>query len=103
MKVSSRSVVYRVQCDCNSPKKYNGETKVGIKKRMCQHYQLINKLDTKSEMVQHIEETRYQCLFSTEQAFMLEQEKNWCKRQVKETIYSLINHSTNKHDNLNEA
>jgi hypothetical protein len=103
MKVQSKSVVYQLQCDCNPPKIYNGETKVGIKNRMKQHFQLINKLDNKSEMVQHIEENRYQCLFNTEQAFILQQEKNWNKRRIKEAIYSLVNNSINKHDNLIEA
>jgi hypothetical protein len=70
---------------------------------MHQHFQLINKLDNKSEMVQHIEEKRYQCLFNTEQAFMVKQEKNWSKRKIKEAIYSLVNNSINKHDNLIEA
>ncbi|CAF4373234.1 unnamed protein product [Rotaria sp. Silwood2] len=103
MKIQSKSVVYQVQCDCNPPKIYNGETKVGIKKRMHQHYQLINRLDNKSEMVQHIEENRYQCLFNTEKAFIIEKEKSWSRRKVKESIYSLINDSINKHDNLSEA
>jgi hypothetical protein len=103
MKIQSKSVVYQIQCDCDPPKIYNGETKVGIKNRMQQHFQLINKLDNKSEMVQHIEENRYQCLFNTEQAFIVEQEKNWNKRRVKEAVYSLVNNSINKHDNLIEA
>ncbi|CAF1340803.1 unnamed protein product [Rotaria sp. Silwood1] len=103
MKVPSKSVVYQFQCECNPPKIYNGETKVGIKKRMHQHFQLINKLDNKSEMVQQIEETLNQCLFNTEQVFIVEQEKSWNKRRIKETIYSLINDSINKHDRLSEA
>ncbi|CAM4845408.1 unnamed protein product [Rotaria magnacalcarata] len=103
MKSQSRSVIYQVQCDCNPPKIYNGETKVGLEKRMHQHYQLINRLDNKSEMVQHIEKNRYQCLFNTEKAIVIEQEKSWNKRKIKESIYSLINESINKHDNLSEA
>ena len=103
IKNESKSVIYQIECDCNPPKIYNDETKVGIKTRMQQHFQNINKLDNKSEMVQHIEQNRYQYLFNTNQAFILEQEKQWNKRKTKETIYSLINNSINKCDNIDQA
>ena len=54
-------------------------------------------------MVQHMEGNRFQCLFDTEQSFIVDQEKKWNKRRVKESIYFIINDSINKHDNLNEA
>jgi hypothetical protein len=103
MKTPSKSIVYQVQCDCNPPKIYNGETKVGLKKRMGEHFQLINKLDSKSEMVQHIEQNRFQCLFNTDHAIIVEQEKNWAKRKIKESIYSSINEAVNKCITLSEA
>jgi uncharacterized protein YifE (UPF0438 family) len=103
VKVSSKYVLYQIQCDCNPPNISNGETKVANKKGMYQHFQLIKELDNKSEMVQNIEEKRYQCLFNNEQAFMAEQEKNWKKRKIKEAIYALVNNSINKHDNLIKA
>ena len=95
--------MYQVQCDCDPPNVYNGETKVGLTKRMGEHFHLINKLDTKSEMVQHIEKNKFQCLFNTDNAIIVEQEKNWCKRKVKESIYSSINEAVNKRDTISEA
>ena len=103
LKTTSRSVIYQVTCDCNPPKIYNGETKIGLESRMKQHFKLINDLDEKSEMVQHIKENNYQCLFHTDQAFVIGHEKNWRKRRVKETIYSQLNQSINKRGELSEA
>lgn len=39
MKPESKSIVYQMECECGVI--YNGETKVGIKKRMQQHEVLI--------------------------------------------------------------
>jgi len=97
-KIPSWSILYQIEYDCKQPKIYNGEIKVEIKKWMKQHFTLINDLDNKSEMFQHIKETvspmfiwHWSCLC------IAEQEKNWNKRRIKETIYSLINESINKH------
>ncbi|CAF1545313.1 unnamed protein product [Adineta ricciae] len=103
MKAQSKSVVYQIQCDCDPPSIYNGETKKGLETRIKQHYSLISNEDTRSEMVQHQKENNNQCLFDTNNAFIIDQEKTWTKRRLKEAIYSKINKSINKHDDINEA
>ncbi len=62
---------------------------MGNKKRMHRTFQLINRLNDKSGMVQHIEEKRYQCLFNTDQAFIIEQEKNYYRKN-ETTDYKLL-------------
>ncbi|CAF1290674.1 unnamed protein product [Didymodactylos carnosus] len=100
LKEPSKSVIYQIQCSCDPPQIYNGETKVGIDNRMKQHFRLINNDEEKSEMVQHQQQNRYQCLFDTDNAFIVEQEKNWRKRRLKEAIYSKVNKSVNEHDDI---
>ena len=71
----SKSVIYKILCECKV--QYVGETKIGLEQRMCQHYQLIEKDsdETKSEMVQHHKEKRWQCLFDPSNAVILDVEK----------------------------
>ncbi|CAF5009225.1 unnamed protein product, partial [Rotaria sp. Silwood1] len=102
MKVMSNSVIYQIPCDCG--KTYIGQTKVGIKNRMKQHYKSItDDKDTKLEMIKHHQDMKYQCLFDVDKAFIKEEEKDYWKRRIKETIYSKLNKSINKHDTINEA
>jgi predicted GIY-YIG superfamily endonuclease len=100
VKRNSKSVIYQIKCECG--KIYNGETKIGLENRIKQHEKLINKneIDSKSEIVQHHYEKKHQCSFNTKQAFMIENEINWKKRRIKETLYSNINQSINKRDDL---
>ena len=72
---------------------------------MCQHYQLIEKDsdETKSEMVQHHKEKRWQCLFDPSNAIILDVETDRRKRLLKESIYSDVFQSINKRIILNDA
>jgi hypothetical protein len=54
-------------------------------------------------MIKHYQDMKYQCLFDVDEAFIIEEEKDYWKRRIKETIYSKINQSINKHDIINEA
>ncbi len=56
---------------------------------MHQNFQRINRLNDKSGMVQHIEEKHYQCLFNADQAFIIEQEKNYYSKN-ETTDYKLL-------------
>ncbi|CAF1126020.1 unnamed protein product [Adineta steineri] len=103
LKTQSKSIIYQIQCNCNTPSIYNGETKKGLETRTKQHSSMINNDDKKSEMVQHHRNNNYQCLFNTKNAFIIDQEKNWQKRRIKEALYSKINKSINKHDDISEA
>lgn len=79
--------------------------KVGLEKRMKQHEKLIEK-DTKevhSEMVQHYHEKKWQCMFDPSKAKLIDVERDYKKRKIKETIYSNIINSINKHDELDGA
>ena len=69
---------------------------------MQQHHQVMIKLDNKSEMVQHIVEN-HRCSFNMNQAIITEQEKNWNRRRVKETVYTRMYESINKYNNLRAA
>ena len=102
MKPQSKSNIYQITCDCGAV--YNGETKVGFQQRISQHRKAIEKDEetSLSEMVQHHHEKRYQCLFDTENAFIIDSEVNRHKRRVKEAIYSNINGSINRRDDIDK-
>jgi hypothetical protein len=44
-----------------------------------------------------------QCLFDTNDAFIIDEEKYYWKRRTKEAIYSIISQSINTHDEINAA
>jgi uncharacterized FlaG/YvyC family protein len=103
IKPQSKSVVYQIECECGSI--YNGETKVGLETRSKQHIQTIKKddKDTSSEMVQHHHQKRRQCLFNPQSSFIIDNDTDYRRRRIKESIYSEINRSINKHDNIDVA
>jgi predicted GIY-YIG superfamily endonuclease len=102
MKTQSNSVIYQIPCECG--KTYVGQTKVGINNRMKQHYKTItDDKDRNLEMIKHHQDMRYQCLFDIDKAFIIEEEKDYWKRRIKETIYSKISQSINTYGTLNEA
>lgn len=103
IKTQSKSVVYKIPCDCGAS--YVGETKIGSDKRMNQHRKLIEKDDKEahSEIVQHQHSTRWQRMFDTSKGVIIDNEIDYRKRKIKETVYSNINQSINKHDKLNDA
>ena len=103
LKVPSKSVIYQIPCSCKQT--YVGQTKVGIDKRMKQHSKTLNDNEdnSKSEMVKHFQEKKFQCIFDTNDAFIIDEEKDYWKRRTKEAIYSIINKSINTHDEINAA
>ena len=103
LKVPSKAVIYQIPCSCKQT--YVGQTKVGIDNRMKQHSKTINdnEDDSNSEMVKHFQEKKFQCLFDTNGAVIIEEEKDYWKRRTKEAIYSIISESINTHDEINEA
>ncbi|CAF3315909.1 unnamed protein product [Rotaria socialis] len=103
LKVPSKSVIYQIPCSCKET--YVGQTKVGIDNRMKQHSKAINdnENNSNSEMVKHFQEKKFQCLFDTNDAFIIEEEKDYWKRRTKEAIYSIISESVNTHDEINAA
>ena len=42
-------------------------------------------------------------MFNPNMAFIIENEANYRKKKIKETVYSTINNSVNKHDNTDSA
>ena len=103
IKPSEKSIIYQIECNCGSI--YNGETKVGLEARSKQHTKMIEKDDqsTSSEMVQHHHQKRWQCMFDPTTSFPIDNEINYRKRKIKEAIYSTVNNSINKHDNIDTA
>ncbi|CAF1215941.1 unnamed protein product [Rotaria sordida] len=103
LKVPSKSVIYQIPCSCKQT--YVGQTKVGIDNRMKQHSKTINdnENNSNSEMVKHFQEKKFQCLFDPNDAFIIEEEKDYWKRRTKEAIYSIISESVNTHDEINAA
>jgi predicted GIY-YIG superfamily endonuclease len=104
IKSKSKSIIYQMECNCNAI--YNGETKVGLEKRMKQHEKSINKKKdskTSSEIIQHHKNKSDQCRFNPSKAFAIDNEIDFKKRRIKESIYSIINNSINKRDQLNES
>ena len=99
----SKSIVYQIECSCQSI--YNGETKVGLKNRMKQHTKIINNKsnEQRSEIVQHHTNNMNNCKFDPEKGFIIDNEINPRKRKIKETIYSIINESINKHDIIHDG
>ena len=102
MKPQSKSHIYQIPCDCGAV--YNGETKVGFHQRMAQHKKIIEKDEDnpRSEMVQPHHEKRYQCLFDPEKAFIIDSEIDRHKRRIKEAVYSTINTSVNRKDEIDK-
>jgi len=72
---------------------------------MKQHVKIIEKGEEKSssEIVQHHQKKRYQCMFNPRNAFIVDNEIDYKKRKIKEAIYSIINDSINRHDQLDES
>jgi hypothetical protein len=72
---------------------------------MKQHERTIEKDEnpSKSEMVQHHQEKRYQCMFDPAKAFVISNEIDWRKRRLKEAIYSNVNQSINRRDDIDKA
>jgi uncharacterized FlaG/YvyC family protein len=103
IKPQSKSVIYQIECECGST--YNGETKVGLRNRSKQHDKIIEKDDknASSEMVQHHHQKRWQCMFKPDLSFIIDSDTDYRRRRIKEAIYSTINHSINKHDNIDIA
>jgi hypothetical protein len=102
LKTPSNSIIYQIPWSCKQT--YVGQTKVGIDNRMKQHAKLINDNndDSNSEMVKHFQK-KFQCLFDTDDAFIIDEEKDYWKRRTKEAIYSIISQSINTHDEINAA
>jgi uncharacterized FlaG/YvyC family protein len=103
IKPQPKSIIYQIECECGLI--YNGETKIGLEKRSKQHIQLIKKDDknTSSEIVQHHHEKRWQCRFNPQLSFIIDNDTDYRKRKIKEAIYSKVNESINKHDNIDIA
>ena len=99
----NKSVIYQLEWECK--RVCNGETKVGIWKRMEQHKNEIlkDKEQSNSEIVQHFHSTKYQCMFHPEEAFVIDNDTNWSRRRTKEAIYSVINESINKHKDIDPS
>ncbi len=53
IETKSKSNIYQITCNCGAI--YNGETKIGINKRISQHQRIIkkNKITSNSEIIQH--------------------------------------------------
>ncbi|CAF0966041.1 unnamed protein product [Rotaria sordida] len=102
IKPTSKSIIYQIECNCSAI--YNGETKVRLINRIKQHEKVINKNDDKqnSKIVQHHINKLHQCRFNTNTAFIIDNEIDFKKRRIKESIYSIINDSINRHDQLDE-
>ncbi|CAF3247150.1 unnamed protein product [Rotaria sp. Silwood2] len=100
IKTKTNSVIYQIECRCGAV--YVGETKVGLTKRVKQHEKLIQQNDKRSnsEMVIHSHNNNHQCKFDTTTAIAIEKETNWKRRRIKEAIYSTLNNSINKHDDI---
>jgi hypothetical protein len=77
MKPQSKSNIYQLACECGAI--YNGETKVGVKKRMTQHDKNIreDEENSNSEIVQHFHKRKFQCMFDTQKCFIIDNEINW--------------------------
>ena len=74
-------------------------------RRKNQHKKIINdnQENSKSDMVKHHQENKFQCFFDTNHSFIIKEEKNYWKRRTREAIYSMISGSINTHDELNQA
>ncbi|CAF2086683.1 unnamed protein product [Rotaria magnacalcarata] len=103
LKVPSKSLIYQIPCSCKEA--YVGQTKLDKDNRMKQHSKVINdnENNSNSEMVKHFQEKKFQCLFDTNDAFIIEEEKDYWKRLTKEAKYSIISESVNTHDEINAA
>ena len=102
MRARPKAVIYQLPCECGAI--YNGETKIGIDRRIAQHQKIIDKdeKDSKSEMVQHHYSKGHMCMFNSEKAFIIDKEIDRKKRRIKETIYSIVNHSVNRRDDIDQ-
>ena len=98
----TNSVIYQIECSCGAT--YVGETKTGLTNRIKQHEKLIKQNDIKSnsELVIHTHNNKHQCQFNTSSAIILDRETNWKRRRTKESIYSTLTDSINKHDEIDQ-
>ncbi|CAF1033027.1 unnamed protein product [Rotaria magnacalcarata] len=99
----TESIVYGIQCGCKQV--YIGETKVGIQQRMKQHERSIlkNEPNSNSEIVQHIQKKNPRCQFNTQNVYIIDRDTQWKKRRYKEAIYSIINESINRHEEIDSG
>ena len=97
---TTNSIVYHMKCKCGAA--YIGETKVGLKRRIEQHKQLINKNEkqSNSEIVQHIQASNQGCNLNTSRAIILEKEIDWRRRRFKDATYSTVYNLINKRDDI---
>lgn len=102
MKPQSKSNIYQLACECGAI--YNGETKIGFKNRMTQHEKKIkdDEENSNSEIVQHFHKMKFQCMFDTKKSFIIDNEIDWKKRKIKEAIYSKVNNSINRRDEIDK-
>ena len=103
LKQNSKSNIYQIACMCGSI--YNGETTVGIEKRIQQYISTIIKTKENStlEVVQHYRKNKYKCKFDTRKAIIIDNEINRMKRRIEESIYSITNNSINHYDELDRT
>ena len=102
IKSKSKSNIYQINCSCGAV--YNGETKVGLRKRISQHKTTIKKNDktSPSEIAQHHIKNENKCIFDLNKAFIIDHETRWKRRRIKEAIYSTVNNSINRRNEINE-
>ena len=78
---------------------------MGSEKRIKQYAKIINNNadESNSEVVKHFQQNKFQCLFYTNDAFIIDEGKEYWKQRTKEAIYSIISQSINTHDEINPA
>ena len=99
----SKAIIYKIPCECGA--EYVGETKRGLNERMQEHIRNIkeNDVQSKSEMVQHHAQQNDACKFNPEIATIIDCETDERKRLIKETLYSNIFNSINRHVKINQS
>ncbi|CAF2990126.1 unnamed protein product [Rotaria sp. Silwood2] len=99
----SKAIVYKIPCECGA--EYIGETKRGLDERMQEHIRNIKENDdqSKSEMVQHHRQQNGICKFNPKIATVIDYETDERKRLIKETLYSNIFNTINRHVKINQS
>ena len=46
---------------------------------------------------------RWQCMFDPEKTFIIDNDSNYRKRRIKESIYSIVNKSINRHNIIDDS
>ena len=62
-----------------------------------------DKKQLNSEIAQHFHATKCQCMFHPEEAFVIDTDANWFRGRTKEAIYSIVNESINKHNDIDPS